>query len=902
MEREMSFPFEFSVIMAVYNVEPFLKEAVDSLIAQDFGFEKIQLIMVDDGSTDGSGAICDAYAAQYPGNVMVIHKENGGVSSARNAGLQYATGRYYNFMDSDDKLETNVMSEVYGFFEEHANETDVAAIPLFFFDGQRGQHPLNRKFAKGNRVIDLYREYSMVQLSMASTFVKADSMKGRNFDCRLSFAEDAKLLIHILMDKGAIGAVSTAKYCYRKRTTGERSAIQQSQQVYNWYLPYIQFFQESIIQYCEESLGYVPKFVQYTLAYDLQWRFKQKSIPSGILTEQEEVTYKEKLKGILQYLDDSIILEQKNIWIEHKCYMLSIKYGCAPTLTPRGNDVLVHFKNTIINRFSDQYGKIEFVHIQNGTLTIEGFTKILGVDPNVPISVFLRVNDEQIPCEIVERNAIHEYSFDDLIYRGIGFKGQVRLDENIEKYSVFLGIRYNDTEVIKRDIRYGMFSPVSSKFKHSYFCKDGWCVSVGRAKSLEITRCGRKGKLKHEVDLLRELWNRKTISERKAVLARIAYHILKLFKKKEIWLISDRIMVAGDNGEALFRYMVENHKEVDAYYILSEESVDFQRMKKTGPVVKSLSFKHKLLHLLCDYNISSHADVITNNPFSEYFENYRDIMVGSKFVFLQHGVIKDNLSGWLNKYNKNISGFITAANPEYQSILAEDYAYSAKEVWLTGLPRFDRLYYAEKKYITFMPTWRRYVMDGIDNKTGIWKISSDFTSSTFFQFYSSILRDQRLLDAAEKRGYRILFMPHPTMQPYVSLFAADKRVKVLNSDFKYRDIYAQSNLIVTDYSSAVFDFAYLRKPIIYSQFDKEEFFSGSHTYTKGYFDYERDGFGEVEYDLESTVTRIIEYMEHDCQLKEKYLKRIDDFFAFNDKNNCQRVYNKILKLTLQENE
>ena len=63
MEREMSFPFEFSVIMAVYNVEPFLKEAVDSLIAQDFGFEKIQLIMVDDGSTDGSGAICDAYAA-----------------------------------------------------------------------------------------------------------------------------------------------------------------------------------------------------------------------------------------------------------------------------------------------------------------------------------------------------------------------------------------------------------------------------------------------------------------------------------------------------------------------------------------------------------------------------------------------------------------------------------------------------------------------------------------------------------------------------------------------------------------------------------------------------------------------------------------------------------------------
>ena len=61
MDEQREFPFEFSVVMAVYNVEPFLREAVDSLVAQDFGFEKIQLIMVDDGSTDSSGAICDEY-------------------------------------------------------------------------------------------------------------------------------------------------------------------------------------------------------------------------------------------------------------------------------------------------------------------------------------------------------------------------------------------------------------------------------------------------------------------------------------------------------------------------------------------------------------------------------------------------------------------------------------------------------------------------------------------------------------------------------------------------------------------------------------------------------------------------------------------------------------------------
>ncbi|MBP5631838.1 MAG: CDP-glycerol glycerophosphotransferase family protein [Clostridia bacterium] len=73
----------------------------------------------------------------------------------------------------------------------------------------------------------------------------------------------------------------------------------------------------------------------------------------------------------------------------------------------------------------------------------------------------------------------------------------------------------------------------------------------------------------------------------------------------------------------------------------------------------------------------------------------------------------------------------------------------------------------------------------------------------------------------------------------------------------------------------------MKKPIIYFQFDFDEFFSGDHMCKKGDFDYERDGFGEVEYDLDSVVDRIIEYMKNDCRLKPEYLERIDNYFAFN---------------------
>lgn len=131
------YPYIFSLIMAVYNVELYLKEAIESVIAQSIGIDRIQLILVDDGSPDNSGAICDAYAARYPDNIFVIHKENGGVSSARNRGLEIAQGQYVNFMDSDDKLSRNACKKAYEFLQTHPNEVDVVSIPRCSSTGQR---------------------------------------------------------------------------------------------------------------------------------------------------------------------------------------------------------------------------------------------------------------------------------------------------------------------------------------------------------------------------------------------------------------------------------------------------------------------------------------------------------------------------------------------------------------------------------------------------------------------------------------------------------------------------------------------------------------------------------------------------------------------------------------------
>jgi CDP-glycerol glycerophosphotransferase (TagB/SpsB family) len=126
-------------------------------------------------------------------------------------------------------------------------------------------------------------------------------------------------------------------------------------------------------------------------------------------------------------------------------------------------------------------------------------------------------------------------------------------------------------------------------------------------------------------------------------------------------------------------------------------------------------------------------------------------------------------------------------------------------------------------------------------------------------------------------------------------FGALDRIFAKAENFSYNDVFCRGSLLLTDYSSTQFDFAYLKKPVVYTQFDKDEFYA-SHTYKQGYFDYERSGFGEVEYTKDSTVDRLIEYMENGCTLKDEYRLRSDEFFAFNDKNNCERIANEILKI------
>ena len=111
---------KISIIIPVYNVEKYLEQCLSSLVNQKY--RNLEIILIDDGSTDSSLAVCKQWA-QKDERIIVIHKENSGVSATRNVGLNYATGAYVTFVDSDDYIEYAFLSDA--IYEIETNEADV---------------------------------------------------------------------------------------------------------------------------------------------------------------------------------------------------------------------------------------------------------------------------------------------------------------------------------------------------------------------------------------------------------------------------------------------------------------------------------------------------------------------------------------------------------------------------------------------------------------------------------------------------------------------------------------------------------------------------------------------------------------------------------------------------------
>lgn len=842
----------FSIVTAVYDVEPYLPAFVRSVERLHVRPEDLEVVAVDDASNDGSLDLLRAWARESRYRVKVFTKPNGGQASARNLGLDHATGEWVTFPDPDDVLDRDYLRAAARFASANPSTESMSARPVLLDEATgalSGAHPRDRQYRDGARTADLLDEPNVFFGVTPGSFFRTDRIarSGLRFDPRIRPTfEDAHFAVRYLLElpRPRIGLVPGSVYIYRKRAAGT-STTQRSMADPGRYSVVPELGYLDAIDRGRQGDGSVPAWIQQLIVYELSWYLSedQKVTTTIRIPPKLERRFDRLLDQILRQIDPEVVAVH-----------------AARQLTPVWRDVLAHAQRgrrwhasaVVASRRDTAMGLRRLQYRYVGARPRERF----------------RADHGKVAPAFAKTMA-HRYLGRDLLWERILWLPDLP-DLEIELGGATVPIVNEPAKPnVEPDRR-----PTS-------FMSRSWLY---RREPRLLAQLGRRA--------ARKLASR--ISG--AALRAIARSSPVRRRYAGAWVLMDRIQDADDNGERLFEHLRARRPDINAWFVLERGSPDWRRVAAGagGQLVAHGSLAWKLLMLNAAWLASSHADLAVVRP--------RQVTtiepeLGWKVAFLQHGVIKDDLSRWLNE--RELDLFVTSTEAERSSIAddATPYRFGMKEVVNSGLPRFDRLLakaratpMEARDLILVAPTWRTWLTGPLAAGSQRREVEADFGKSAFARSWAALLRSRRVAESARARGWRLGFMPHPNFQGTVGELDLPPHVEWLTfAGMDVQELYARCALLVTDYSSVVFNTAYLDRPAVYFQFDREEMLGGAHVGRRGYFDYERDGFGPVATELAAAERAIVAAIRHGPHPTREYQARIDATFPLRDGAACARV-------------
>ena len=354
----------------------------------------------------------------------------------------------------------------------------------------------------------------------------------------------------------------------------------------------------------------------------------------------------------------------------------------------------------------------------------------------------------------------------------------------------------------------------------------------------------------------------------------------KSFCPNDIWIIEENPNEACDNGYIFFKFLRENRKDINVYYVINRKSKDYKKVESLGNIIKHGSLKHWIYYLNAKKIIATQK--YANPSFALFYLLHTKNILKTPRIFLQHGITKDDAKMFYYGKTK-FRLFICGAKKEYNYVKTR-FQYPKENVIYTGFARFDNLNLDNKnKLILVAPTWRKWI-----------KNQKEFDA--FIQKYYDLINNNELIKYLEKYGIELQMVLHKNMKKFkINKNTSSKLVSIYHNDeVDIQKVINKTGLLITDYSSIFMDIAYRKKPIIYYQFDNQEF--REYHLQEGYFSYKNDGFGDVIREKEKLVNKIKFYIENNFEIEKKYSKRMDDFFERKDKNNCKRILEEIEKI------
>lgn len=772
---------KISIIIAMYNTEKYIEETINSITKQPL--KEVQIIIVDDESTDNSVSNVRTLQEKYP-NIELYTQKNQGPAIARNYGMTKASGKYIMFLDSDDLLAENILQNLYNAIEEHKSDVVIGSYRSFNQDNRKGWY---HNFAKPfvgmefyNKSLDnipkLITSLPVWNKIYLRTFLEDNTI---HFYEHVHLREDAYFMAEVFASTDKISHIPVDVCFYRIREKNDKSLTHTvNPKVFEDIVFISERIDEVLSQKAFINREEIDKERYITELIAINFR-----INSFMEKESSDfIPVMQLLQNYLEKIDDKTI---SIFSYNNRIMLFLIKYGQF--------DLVWNFRHE---------KKAQTTFLNPTIAQNQKFINILLSEHHHEIKVLNhKINQLQKTRETILKTLIKE--------------------------------EFNRVKVLREK---GLVS-VKTFLRRSYF------YMIGRVANIKA-------------------------------------------KDSEIWLVGERLGTAAqDTGYHFFCYCREYHPTKKIYFVTKKENIT-PELLKIGNIIEFGTLKHHVFLLASKVHI--------------YNDNYRDICAKWKSVrktrhvkvvcFLQHGIIAlSKMHGFYDHKNmikraENIDIFVTSSDFE-KNIIVESMGHPNENVLITGLSRFDNLYrhrHLQSKKIVYIPTWRNWLRYGTEK---------EFLTSEYYEETLNVIKT--LTELQEQYSFELEVCIHHALDKFTYLYKSDKKINFIDmSTINVQDIIIDSGMLVTDYSSISFDFAFLEKPVIFYQFDREKFLEVRHG---AFIDYETELFGPVIDDLTSLKSAIKTYIDNSYEMNDEDKRKAKRYFAYHDAKNSERIFNAIDK-------
>ncbi|WP_158591761.1 CDP-glycerol glycerophosphotransferase family protein [Oceanobacillus halophilus] len=370
----------------------------------------------------------------------------------------------------------------------------------------------------------------------------------------------------------------------------------------------------------------------------------------------------------------------------------------------------------------------------------------------------------------------------------------------------------------------------------------------------------------------------------------IAFYVAMLFRKhlskKDIWIAFEKLaMSAHDSGYYFFDYVYKNNKHDNFYYVIRKDSPEIVNLEdKKDRIIYFMSFKYFVYMFAAKLLISSDTK---RNSYNLKLKKSKlaKALTDKKLVYLQHGV--NGLKVVRDFYkDRGVFDLVIAPSEYERKMIINYWGYDRSEVVTTGLARWDGLEdksdQINYKQIFLMPTWRTW-MDGMTRQ--------QFIESEYYKKYNEFLSSEKLHKLLEENNIKIKFFLHPKFKDYIDLFTINSNhiEKFGFLEVPLDEMIMKSSLMISDYSSVIWEMFYLKKPCVFFHFDRDKYLE----YEGTYMDLDKDLFGDVAFDTVNLINIVESYINNDFREKEEFGNLRNTYFTYMDHNNSERIYDAI---------